>query len=74
MNDDLTFWLGYITNGKHLTWYASFQFTIFAAVFGGLLAVAFGLLGVGAAWAGAPRVTEAATKSARPWRSMGGLS
>nr|WP_314258101.1 ABC transporter permease subunit [uncultured Devosia sp.] len=45
MSDDLAFWLSYITNGKHLTWYASFQFTIFAAVVGGALAIIFGLLG-----------------------------
>jgi polar amino acid transport system permease protein len=45
MSDDLAFWLSYITNGKHLTWYASFQFTVFAAVLGGTLAVVFGLIG-----------------------------
>ena len=45
MSQDLAFWLSYLTNGKHLTWYASFQFTIFAAIAGGTLAVVFGLLG-----------------------------
>lgn len=45
MTDDFAFWLSYLTNGKHLTWYASFQFTIFAAIVGGTLAVVFGLLG-----------------------------
>ncbi len=45
MSDDIAFWLSYLTNGKHLTWYASFQFTIFAAVVGGALAVVFGLAG-----------------------------
>lgn len=45
MNDDFAFWLSYLTNGKHLTWYASFQFTIFAALVGGTLAVVFGLIG-----------------------------
>lgn len=45
MSDDIAFWLGYLTNGKHLTWYASFQFTIFAALAGGALAVLFGLIG-----------------------------
>jgi polar amino acid transport system permease protein len=45
MTEDLAFWLGYITNGKHLTWYASFQFTIYAALLGGTLAVVFGLAG-----------------------------
>lgn len=37
--------LEYITNGKHLAWYASFRYTVIAAVAGGLLAVVFGLLG-----------------------------
>lgn len=45
MIDDIAFWLGYLTNGKHLSWYASFQFTIFAALAGGLFAIIFGLLG-----------------------------
>ena len=48
MSEDLAFWLSYLTNGKHLTWYASFQFTIFAAIAGGTLAVVFGLLGASA--------------------------
>ena len=45
IGDDLAFWLSYLTNGKHLTWYASFQFTIFAALMGGALAIVFGLIG-----------------------------
>lgn len=45
MIDDIAFWLSYLTNGKHLAWYASFQFTIFAALMGGSLAVVFGLTG-----------------------------
>jgi ABC-type arginine transport system, permease component len=45
MMEDLAFWLGYLTNGKHLTWYASVQFTILAALMGGALAVVFGLAG-----------------------------
>ena len=45
MIDDIAYWISYLTNGKHLTWYASFQFTIFAALMGGALAVVFGLLG-----------------------------
>src|SRR5215217_1212375 len=45
MIDDIAYWVGYLTNGKHLTWYASFQFTIFAALMGGALAVTFGLGG-----------------------------
>ncbi|WP_404402549.1 ABC transporter permease [Pelagibacterium halotolerans] len=45
MGEDLAFWLAYLTNGKHLAFYASFRFTILAAVFGALLALVFGLLG-----------------------------
>lgn len=45
LGPDIVFWLGYLTNGKHLSFYASFQFTIYAAVLGSLLAVAFGLIG-----------------------------
>ena len=54
IGDDLAFWLGYFTNGKHLLWYASVQYTVFAAVFGGLLALTFGL-------------TAAAIRSSAPW-------
>jgi polar amino acid transport system permease protein len=39
------FWLGYFTNGKHLTWYASVQYTLAAAALGGVFALCFGLLG-----------------------------
>lgn len=42
---DAAFWLGYLTNGKHLAFYQSFQFTILAAVFGAFLALCFGLAG-----------------------------
>jgi polar amino acid transport system permease protein len=42
---DVGFWLGYFTNGKHLAWYASFRFTILAAVLGALLGLTFGLGG-----------------------------
>lgn len=45
MGEDLAFWWGYLTNGKHLQWYASFRFTVMAALFGGVLALTFGLLG-----------------------------
>lgn len=45
VGEDIAFWLAYLTNGKHMSWYASFRFTIFAAVLGGLLALCFGLLG-----------------------------
>jgi len=45
LGDDVSFWARYLTNGKHLNWYASFRFTIMAAIFGALLALVFGLLG-----------------------------
>lgn len=37
--------LAYITNGKHLAWYASIRFTAIAAFAGAALAVCFGLIG-----------------------------
>ncbi|HMT94608.1 ABC transporter permease subunit [uncultured Thiothrix sp.] len=40
--------LAYITNGKHLSWYASVRYTLIAAAFGAILAVFFGLLGAAA--------------------------
>ncbi|WP_298608939.1 ABC transporter permease subunit [uncultured Thiothrix sp.] len=40
--------LAYITNGKHLSWYASVRYTLLAACFGAILAVVFGLLGAAA--------------------------
>lgn len=43
IGDDAAFWLGYLTNGKHLGWYASIQYTLFAAVAGGIVALALGL-------------------------------
>lgn len=45
---DTAFWVGYFTNGKHLTWYASIQYTITAALLGGACALGFGLLGAAA--------------------------
>src|SRR5688500_18443976 len=42
---DIAEWLAYVTNGRHLAWYASFGYTIAAAIFGGALALAFGLAG-----------------------------
>lgn len=45
LGPDVMFWLNYITNGKHLAWYASLRFTLFAAVFGAAFALGFGLLG-----------------------------
>ncbi|PID47145.1 MAG: ABC transporter permease [Proteobacteria bacterium] len=37
--------LEYITNGKHMAWYASLKFTLIAAVAGAFFAIFFGLLG-----------------------------
>jgi polar amino acid transport system permease protein len=50
---DVGFWLTYLTNGKHLAWYASVQFTLFAAAMGALVALALGLV-AGAAINGGP--------------------
>lgn len=44
IGDDVAFWATYLTNGKHLAWYASVQFTIFAALAGGAIALTLGLL------------------------------
>lgn len=43
--EGVAFWFGYLTNGKHLTWYASVQYTLAAAILGGTFALGFGLLG-----------------------------
>lgn len=48
IGDDVAFWVGYLTNGKHLAWYSSVQFTIFAALAGGAIALALGLLAAAA--------------------------
>ena len=45
LGEDIIASLNYITNGKHLMWYASFRFTIFAAILGASCALVFGLLG-----------------------------
>lgn len=41
---DFAFWLAYFTNGKHLLWFASVQFTLFAAFAGAGIALVVGLL------------------------------
>jgi polar amino acid transport system permease protein len=48
IGEDAVFWIGYFTNGKHLAWYASLQFTVFAALAGGSVALCLGLLAAGA--------------------------
>jgi polar amino acid transport system permease protein len=45
VGDDVLFWIGYFTNTKHLTAYASVQYTLIAAVLGAACALVFGLLG-----------------------------
>jgi polar amino acid transport system permease protein len=45
---DPVFALDYLTNGKHLAWYASFRFTIAAALLGAAFALLFGLCGAAA--------------------------
>src|SRR5689334_5774396 len=41
---NVVFWIGYLTNGKHLGWYASVQYTLAAMVFGALVALVLGLI------------------------------
>jgi len=48
LGPDVVFWLGYITNGKHLNWYASVQYTLMAMVFGALIALVIGLIAAAA--------------------------
>ena len=38
----------YLSNGKHIAWYASVRYTLLAALFGAVLALFFGLLGAAA--------------------------
>ena len=45
LGPDVLFWLGYLTNGKHLNWYASVQYTLAAAIMGAACALLFGLVG-----------------------------
>lgn len=45
LGDDWAGKLAYLTNGKHMAWYASIRYTLIAAVAGAMLAVIFGLMG-----------------------------
>ena len=45
LGENLSFWLGYITNGKHLAFYGAFQYNLGAAVFGSAFALVCGLGG-----------------------------
>lgn len=44
LGQDVLFWLGYFTNGKHLSWYASVQYTLAAGVIGAVVALTLGVL------------------------------
>jgi polar amino acid transport system permease protein len=54
LGPDIVFWLGYITNGKHLAWYASVQYTLAAMVLGALIALVIGLVAAAARNSGPP--------------------
>jgi polar amino acid transport system permease protein len=45
MTEIVEFWVSYLTNGRHLNWYASFQYTLIAALLGGVFALLFGMGG-----------------------------
>lgn len=45
LSEDWVSKIQYLTNGKHLTWYASLRYTLGAGVIGAFLALAFGLAG-----------------------------
>jgi polar amino acid transport system permease protein len=47
LGEDVRSSFAYLTNGKHMAWYASVRFTLIAAVAGAVFAVLFGLLGAG---------------------------
>jgi polar amino acid transport system permease protein len=44
LGPNLVFWIGYFTNGKHIGWYASVQYTLAAMLFGALIALILGLI------------------------------
>lgn len=44
LGQDVLFWLGYFTNGKHLSWYTSVQYTLAAGVIGAVVALTLGVL------------------------------
>jgi polar amino acid transport system permease protein len=45
VGENVGFWLGYLTNGKHLAFYSAFQMTLGAAVLGSVFALMCGLGG-----------------------------
>ena len=44
LGENVLFWLGYFTNGKHLSWYASVQYTLAAGAIGAAVALGLGVL------------------------------
>jgi len=48
LGPNVMFWLGYITNGKHLAWYNSVQYTLEAMVFGAVVALILGTIAAAA--------------------------
>ncbi len=44
LGPDLVFWIGYVSNGKHLGWYASVQYTIEALLLGAAVALVCGVI------------------------------
>ncbi len=48
LGQDVLFWLGYLTNGKHLSWYASVQYTLAAGLLGGIVALTLGVFAAAA--------------------------
>src|SRR5437868_8803259 len=44
LGPDVVFWIGYISNGKHLGWYASVQYTIEALLLGATVALVLGVI------------------------------
>lgn len=47
LSEDSRAMLDYITNGKHMAWYASIRYTVIAALLSAAFAVFFGLIGAG---------------------------
>jgi polar amino acid transport system permease protein len=45
MMETIEFWASYLTNGRHLNWYISFNYTVIAALLGGVFALLFGVGG-----------------------------
>jgi polar amino acid transport system permease protein len=61
MIESFEFWASYLTNGRHLNWYASFQYTVIAALLGGAFALVFGIGGAALRNSGLPPLKLAGT-------------